>query len=66
MSTPSYADERRAATAVADARAIAEAAAILRQVAAYDRHVDVRRGDVSTSLAALVDAVGRGYREVPR
>ncbi|OZM79930.1 hypothetical protein [Pseudonocardia sp. MH-G8] len=65
MTTPYYADERHSATAVADARAIAETAAILRQVAAHDRHVDVRRGDVSTSLAALVDAVGRGYRQAP-
>ena len=29
-------------------------------------HVDVRRGDVSTSLAALVEAVGHGYRDVPQ
>jgi hypothetical protein len=34
-------------------------------VARHDGHVDARRGDVSSSLAALVEAVGRGYREVP-
>ncbi|MCU1661187.1 MAG: hypothetical protein JWR58_1252, partial [Pseudonocardia sp.] len=30
-----------------------------------DGHVDARRGDVSSSLAALVQSVGRGYLEVP-
>ncbi|TQM11154.1 hypothetical protein [Pseudonocardia kunmingensis] len=65
MCTPYYGDERRDAAALAAARALSETADVLRQVASHDMHVDVRRGDVSTSLAALVEAVGRGYRDVP-
>ena len=65
MPTPHARDEYRAAAAPAGIPAIAETADILRQVASHDRHLDARRGDVSASLAALVDAVGRGYRDVP-
>jgi hypothetical protein len=64
MPTPYSPDEHRAAGARRDVLAISETAGILRQVAAHDRHVDAHRGDVSTNLAALVEAVGRGYREV--
>lgn len=67
MTTPPYTPaEQRAAHARVDAAALATTADILRQVARHDGHVDVRRGDVSSSLAALVEAVRRGYRDVPR
>jgi len=45
-------------------QAIAETADILRQVASHDGHLDARRDHVSISLAALVEAVGRGYRDI--
>jgi hypothetical protein len=64
MTTPYTPAERRAARARVDATALAGTADI-RQVARHDGHVDARRGDVSASLAALVESVGRGYREVP-
>ena len=67
MSTPSpyYPAEHRAARAVADTQAINETTSVLRQLAHADRHLDARRGEVSASLAALVEAVGRHYRSVP-
>jgi hypothetical protein len=65
MSTPYTPAELRAADARRDVRAIDATAAILREVAAHDGHVDARRGDVSTFLAALVEAVGRNYRDMP-
>jgi hypothetical protein len=40
-----------------------ETASLLHEVARQDGHGDAH---VSARLAALVDAVGRGYREVPR
>jgi hypothetical protein len=65
-STPPYwRSEHRAARARVDEAALAETAHILRQVAAYDAHLDARRGDVSFGLAALVEACGRSYRELP-
>jgi hypothetical protein len=64
MSTPYTPAEQRAARARVAAAALAETADILRQVAGRDGHVDARRGEVSASLAALVESVGRGYREV--
>ena len=39
--------------------AMGRAATILREVAAHDRHIDPMRAAVGSSLAALVDAVGR-------
>jgi hypothetical protein len=65
MSTPYTRAEYRAAEARREMRAIAETADILRQVASHDGHVDAYRGYVSVSLAALVEAVGRQYREMP-
>ncbi|MHA6626855.1 hypothetical protein ACU61A_15580 [Pseudonocardia sichuanensis] len=65
MSTPYTPAELRAASARRDIHALDATAAILREVAAHDGHVDARRGDVSKSLASLVEAVGRGYRDVP-
>jgi hypothetical protein len=65
MTTPYTPAEQRAARVRVDAAALAETADILRQVARHDGHVDARRGDVSSSLAALVESVGRGYLEVP-
>ncbi|HET6257928.1 MAG TPA: hypothetical protein VFE39_04675 [Pseudonocardia sp.] len=65
MTTPYTLAEQRAARARVDSGALAETADLLRQVARHDGHVDARRGDVSASLAALVEAIGRGYREVP-
>jgi hypothetical protein len=62
---PYYRDEHRAARARADSAALAETADILRQVARHDAHIDGRRGDVSSCLAALVEACGRSYRELP-
>lgn len=64
MSTPYTRDKHRAANLLRDMRAIADTADILRQVASHDGHLDARRGYVSTSLAALVEAVGRAYRDV--
>lgn len=55
-------DERRAAAIRRDMEAVAEAADILRQVVSHDGHLDPRRGAVSVSLAALVEALCRAYR----
>ncbi len=65
MSAPYTRDERRAAAARRDMQAIAQTVDVLRQLASYDGHLDPRRGYVSTSLAALVESVGRAYRDVP-
>jgi hypothetical protein len=65
MSTPYSPAELRADALRRDVRALDDTAAILRTVAAHDHHVDARRGDVSKALAALVESVGRCYREVP-
>lgn len=39
---------------------------MLRLVAGADAHVDPRRGDVGYALAALVEAYGRGFPDLPR
>jgi hypothetical protein len=65
MSAPYTRGEHRAAAARRDMQAIAETVDILRQVASHDGHLDAHRGYVSLNLAALVEAVGRTYREVP-
>jgi hypothetical protein len=57
--------EHRAANVLREVRAIAQIADILRQIAAHDGHVDARRGHVSVTLAAIVEAVGRAYPDVP-
>jgi hypothetical protein len=59
------AKQRRAEHARQAARDLEDTADILRQVGAGDGHVDPRRGDVSLTLAALVEACGRHYRDLP-
>jgi hypothetical protein len=62
MPTPTEPSAERARV---DALAIADTTDILRQLAAADRNLDARRGEVSASLAALVEIVGRRYQQVP-
>ncbi|WP_219419986.1 hypothetical protein [Pseudonocardia nigra] len=65
MAAPYTRGKHRAAAARRDTQAISHTADILRQVASRDSHLDAHRGYVSYSLAALVEAIGRGYRVVP-
>jgi hypothetical protein len=65
MSTPSAPATQHSALAQRDTTALAETANLLRDVARHDGQTDLRRGDISATLAALVDAIGRGYGEVP-
>ncbi|WP_219418809.1 hypothetical protein [Pseudonocardia nigra] len=62
---PTPAQHRRAGYARAAARELADTADILRQVGHADGHLDPRRGDVSLTLAALVDTCGRHYPSLP-
>jgi hypothetical protein len=55
-------DGRRGLTDIA---AITDTADILRQVAHHDAQIDAFRGDVSASLAALLEACGRDYLWLP-
>lgn len=54
-----------AARARAHAATLDATARVLRLVAGADMHVDPRRGDVGYALAALVEACGRGFPELP-
>jgi hypothetical protein len=51
--------------AAGPAAELAEAAAILRQLAGYDAQGDAGRGEVSYALAAVIEAVGRCYPDLP-
>lgn len=67
MTPPQYgAAEHRAARARTNAAAISETATLLRSLARYDAQSDPHRGDLSFALAALIEACGRAYGDLPR